>query len=232
MGKSKRKAGKRLSQKELVKKLQELFEENPDVLFSMKDVFRILRFNTHPLKMLTIDILDEMSLDGYLDRVADNKFRLSAVGKEFLKKKEEEKMRKRFGVVGEKLDDDTVMHAILEEYGLPYDYPKKVEKAAEEIDPTITAQDYAEREDFRDVLTFTIDPKDAKDFDDALSIRKIKNGLWEVGVHIADVSHYVTENSIIDMEARKRATSVYLVDRTIPMLSNTSDHHLFVILQP
>ena len=218
MGKSKRKAGKRLSQKELVKKLQELFEENPDVLFSMKDVFRILRFNTHPLKMLTIDILDEMSLDGYLDRVADNKFRLSAVGKEFLKKKEEEKMRKRFGVVGEKLDDDTVMHAILEEYGLPYDYPKKVEKAAEEIDPTITAQDYAEREDFRDVLTFTIDPKDAKDFDDALSIRKIKNGLWEVGVHIADVSHYVTENSIIDMEARKRATSVYLVDRTIPML--------------
>ena len=212
------KAGRKLSQKELVMALQQLFEESPTHEFSLKDIFRILKFNTHPLKMFTIDILDEMALDGYLERVAYNKFRLGAAGLEYVRRKETERMKKRYGVVGEKLDDDTVMHAILEEYGLPYKYPKAVEKAAEEIDATITAQDYAEREDFRNVLTFTIDPKDAKDFDDALSIRKLESGLYEVGVHIADVSHYVKENSIIDLEARKRATSVYLVDRTIPML--------------
>ena len=110
------------------------------------------------------------------------------------------------------------MHAILAEYGLPYTYPQAVEAAAEKLSAEITPEDYAEREDFRDVVTFTIDPKDAKDFDDALSIRNLKPGLWEVGVHIADVSHYVKEGSIIDKEAVKRATSVYLVDRTIPML--------------
>ena len=86
------------------------------------------------------------------------------------------------------------------------------------IPAEIPAEEYAKREDFRNVTTFTIDPKDAKDFDDALSIRKLKDNLWEVGVHIADVTHYVTEGSIIDKEAEKRATSVYLVDRTIPML--------------
>ena len=96
--------------------------------------------------------------------------------------------------------------------------PKRVEDAAEKISAEITAQDYAEREDFRDVWTCTIDPRDAKDFDDALSIRKLESGLWEVGVHIADVSHYVKEGDIIDREAQQRATSVYLVDRTIPML--------------
>ena len=104
------------------------------------------------------------------------------------------------------------------QYGLPYKYPKAVEEAADKITGEITAEDYAEREDFRNVFTCTIDPRDAKDFDDALSIRKLDGGLWEVGVHIADVSHYVTEGSIIDKEAVKRATSVYLVDRTIPML--------------
>lgn len=95
---------------------------------------------------------------------------------------------------------------------------QNVEAAAEKIPAEITEADYAEREDFRAVTTFTIDPKDAKDFDDALSIRLIKPGLWEVGVHIADVTHYVKEGSTIDKEAEKRATSVYLVDRTIPML--------------
>ena len=110
------------------------------------------------------------------------------------------------------------MHAILAEYGLPYSYPQAVEAAAEKIPAEITPEDYAEREDFRNVVTFTIDPKDAKDFDDALSIRQLQPGLWEVGVHIADVSHYVKEGSSIDKEAVKRATSVYLVDRTVPML--------------
>lgn len=121
-------------------------------------------------------------------------------------------------ILGKAGDNTTEMHAILAEYGLPYVYPQSVEAAAEKLSADITPEDYAEREDFRDVVTFTIDPKDAKDFDDALSIRTLKPGLWEVGVHIADVSHYVKEGSIIDKEAAKRATSVYLVDRTIPML--------------
>ena len=121
-------------------------------------------------------------------------------------------------VLGKAGENTTEMHAILAEYGLPYAYPQAVENAAEKISAEITAQDYAEREDFRNVTTFTIDPKDAKDFDDALSIRQLKPGLWEVGVHIADVSHYVKEGGIIDKEAAKRATSIYLVDRTIPML--------------
>ena len=121
-------------------------------------------------------------------------------------------------VLGAAGDNNTEMHAILAEYGLPYTYPAAVEAAADKLSAEITPEDYAEREDFREVTTFTIDPKDAKDFDDALSIRQIKPGLWEVGVHIADVSHYVKEGGIIDKEAVKRATSVYLVDRTIPML--------------
>ena len=121
-------------------------------------------------------------------------------------------------ILGKAGDNTTEMHAILAEYGLPYVYPQAVEAAAEKLSADITPEDYAEREDFRDVVTFTIDPKDAKDFDDALSIRTLKPDLWEVGVHIADVSHYVKEGSIIDKEAAKRATSVYLVDRTIPML--------------
>ena len=122
-------------------------------------------------------------------------------------------------VLGKEGDNNVEMHAILAQYGLPYKYPKAVEDAAKKIDPGITPEEIARREDFREVFTCTIDPKDAKDFDDALSIRIIGNGeLYEVGVHIADVSHYVKENSIIDKEAQKRATSVYLVDRTIPML--------------
>ena len=121
-------------------------------------------------------------------------------------------------ILGQAGDNNTEMHAILAEFGLPYVYPKNVEAAADQISDIITPEDYAEREDFRSITTFTIDPKDAKDFDDALSIRLLKPGLWEVGVHIADVTHYVKEGSCIDKEAEKRATSVYLVDRTIPML--------------
>jgi ribonuclease R len=155
-------------------------------------------------------------------------------------------------VLGKEGDNNVEMHAILAQYGLPYKYPKAVEDAAEKIEPGITPEEIARREDFREVFTCTIDPKDAKDFDDALSIRSLTpnpsrkergvnssstnisdsksnhspllargaggEALYEVGVHIADVSHYVKENSIIDKEAQKRATSVYLVDRTIPML--------------
>ena len=121
-------------------------------------------------------------------------------------------------ILGAAGENNTEMHAILAEYGLPYSYPENVEQAAEQIPSEITDAALAGREDFRDVVTFTIDPHDAKDFDDALSIRPIKKGLWEVGVHIADVSYYVQEGGIIDKEAYKRATSVYLVDRTIPML--------------
>jgi len=121
-------------------------------------------------------------------------------------------------ILGKTGENTAEMHAILAEYGLPYTYPANVEKAAERLTPGITEEEVARRLDMRDVLTFTIDPYDAKDYDDALSIREIKKGLWEVGVHIADVSHYVTEGSIIDKEAYKRATSVYLVDRTVPML--------------
>ena len=121
-------------------------------------------------------------------------------------------------ILGKAGDNTTEMHAILAEFGLPYVYPQSVEKAADKIPAEISAEEIARREDFRKVTTFTIDPKDAKDFDDALSIRPLKDGLWEVGVHLADVTHYVKEGSIIDKEAEKRATSVYLVDRTIPML--------------
>ena len=121
-------------------------------------------------------------------------------------------------VLGETGNNNAEIHAILAEYGLPYKYPEEVEQAANEIDARITPEIIAQRKDFRNITTFTIDPKDAKDFDDALSIRKLDNGNWEVGVHIADVTHYVRPGSIIDKEAEERATSIYLVDRTIPML--------------
>lgn len=121
-------------------------------------------------------------------------------------------------VLGAGGNNDTEMHAILAEYGLPYKYPENVEAAADKISAGITPEEIAKREDCRDTFTVTIDPRDAKDFDDAISIKKIKDGLYEIGVHIADVSHYVLEGSVIDKEAQQRATSIYLVDRTIPML--------------
>ena len=121
-------------------------------------------------------------------------------------------------VLGRAGENTAEMHAILAEYGLPYKYPEEVERAAEGLSGEITDEELARREDFRGVLTCTIDPRDAKDFDDALSFRSLPEGRYEVGVHIADVSHYVQPGGIIDDEAYRRATSVYLVDRTIPML--------------
>lgn len=121
-------------------------------------------------------------------------------------------------ILGKAGENNTEIHAILAEYGLPYRYPEAVEKAADRIGDDITDSEVAAREDMRGVTTFTIDPRDAKDFDDALSLRKLANGNWEVGVHIADVTHYVRPDTIIDREARERATSVYLVDRVVPML--------------
>lgn len=133
-------------------------------------------------------------------------------------KKAKNPIGKVIDVLGKAGANDTEMHAILAEFGLPYKYPENVEKEADKISEVITKEEIAKREDFRDTTTFTIDPKDAKDFDDALSIKKLSNGNWEIGVHIADVTHYVTSGGIIDGEAVNRATSVYLVDRTIPML--------------
>ena len=121
-------------------------------------------------------------------------------------------------VLGEVGNNDTEINAIMVEYGLPYEFPKEVEKIAELLPIKITEEEISRRKDFRKITTFTIDPFDAKDFDDALSIRKLENGRWEVGIHIADVSHYVKPNSILDKEAFVRATSVYLVDRVVPML--------------
>src|SRR5690606_14971756 len=112
-------------------------------------------------------------------------------------------------------ENNTEMHAILSEFGLPYSFPEELEKEADKISKVLDKKEIARRRDFREITTFTIDPVDAKDFDDALSLKKLENGNWEVGVHIADVSYYVTPGSTIDEEAYKRATSVYLVDRVV-----------------
>ena len=328
----KKKAGKRMSKKDVEQKLIGLFQQYPQQVFSLKQIFKTLKLDTHPLKMVAIDVMEEMAWDDYLTKCSEYTymlntktqlqegiFRRKANGKNsfipsdgsqpifvaernsmaamdgdtvqvvinarrekhikeavvtaIIKRAHDQLVgtlnvskdmaivvtqnnlfandiivpkRKLKGgktgdkvvvkvtewpdtihrnimaevvdVLGEKGDNDVEMNSILAQYGLPYRYPKNVEEAADKINATITEQDIKEREDFRDVFTCTIDPKDAKDFDDALSIRKTTDGLWEVGVHIADVSHYVTEGSVIDKEAVKRATSIYLVDRTIPML--------------
>jgi ribonuclease R len=328
---SKKKGGKRLNKKQIAEMLQTLFQQHPNETYSFKQIFKALKLDTHPTKMLAIDLMEEMAWDDYLSKVSDNSYRLNqktqiqegtfirkANGKnsflpddggtpvfvsernslfamngdrvrvtymarrekhikeamvvEILSHKRDQavgklKVEKDYAflvtegnifvhdilipkkklkggktgdkavvkitqwpskesknivgevvdVLGKEGDNNVEMHAILAQYGLPYKYPKAVEDAAEKIEPGITPEEIARREDFRDVFTCTIDPKDAKDFDDALSIRQ-RGKLWEVGVHIADVSHYVKEGSVIDKEAVKRATSVYLVDRTIPML--------------
>ncbi|KUJ57624.1 ribonuclease R [Chryseobacterium aquaticum] len=121
-------------------------------------------------------------------------------------------------VLGAPGEHETEIHSILAEYGLPYSFPEEVELDAEKIDRRITEEEVSKRRDMRKICTFTIDPKDAKDFDDALSIQKLDNGNWEIGVHIADVSHYVVPGTMLDDEAYERATSVYLVDRVVPML--------------
>lgn len=129
-------------------------------------------------------------------------------------------------ILGKAGENNTEMNAILAEFGLPYKYPEKVEAAANKIPDDITTEEIAKREDMRSTTTFTIDPRDAKDFDDALSIKQLKNGRWEVGVHIADVTHYVQEGDTIDKEGESRATSIYLVDRTIPMLPERLSNNL------
>ena len=121
-------------------------------------------------------------------------------------------------VLGKQGEHDVEIHSILAEYGLPRHFPPAVEAEADKVSDTISKEEIAKRRDFRDTLTFTIDPHDAKDFDDALSLKKLENGNWEIGVHIADVTHYVTPGSALEEEAVKRATSVYLVDRVVPML--------------
>ena len=331
MGKGK-KGGKRMSKKQLCKRLQDFFTSQPGKKLSFKEIFRALKLDTHPLKMMAIDIMEEMAWDDFLTRVTDSSYKLNTKGQvqegtfvrkangknsflpddggspifvsernsmwatngdrvkvSFMARRQKhikeaqvieiiQRNKDRFvgrlrvdrdfaylitpentfvhdiiipkkklkggktndkaivkitqwpdaehknllgevvDVLGQTGNNDVEMNTILAQYGLPYVYPKAVEEAAEKISAEITKQDEAEREDFRDVFTCTIDPHDAKDFDDALSIKRLDKGLWQVGVHIADVSHYVTEGSIIDKEAMKRATSVYLVDRTIPML--------------
>ena len=331
MGKGK-KGGKRMSKKQLCERLQDFFTSQPGKKLSFKEIFRALKLDTHPLKMMAINIMEEMAWDDFLTRVTDSSYKLNTKGQvqegtfvrkangknsflpddggspifvsernsmwatngdrvkvSFMARRQKhikeaqvieiiQRNKDRFvgrlrvdrdfaylitpentfvhdiiipkkklkggktndkaivkitqwpdaehknllgevvDVLGQTGNNDVEMNTILAQYGLPYVYPKAVEEAAEKISAEITKQDEAEREDFRDVFTCTIDPHDAKDFDDALSVKQLDKGLWQVGVHIADVSHYVTEGSIIDKEAMKRATSVYLVDRTIPML--------------
>lgn len=329
--KKEKKAGKHMRKSELAEQLMTWMQMRPGEDFALKQIFRGLNLTTHPLKMLCVDILNEMAEDDFLQVMENGHFKLnnhgivltgifqrkntgkntfvpddggepifiaerrsahamhgdkvkvSLTAKRKGRKVEGEVIEiierakdtfvgtlrvekyyaflltedrtlandifiprdmlkggkdgdkavvkivkwpedaknpigKVIDILGQAGDNNTEMHAILAEFGLPYVYPKHVETAADQISDAITPEDYAEREDFRDITTFTIDPKDAKDFDDALSIRMLKPGLWEVGVHIADVTHYVKEGSCIDKEAEKRATSVYLVDRTIPML--------------
>ena len=300
MGKGK-KGGKRMNKKQMTEALVAFFQSHPGEDLSYKQIFRSLHLDTHPLRMLAIDVMEELSWDDFLTKtsvasyklnlkgqVQEGIFRRKANGKNsfipddgsqpvfvaernsmfaldgdrvkvafnarrlnhikeavvteilsrardtFVGKLNVERdfaflvtdsnlamdiMVPKKKLKGGKTGENNVeMHAILAQYGLPYKYPANVEQAAEKISDVITEADLAGREDFRDVTTFTIDPKDAKDFDDALSICPIDKGLWQVGVHIADVSHYVREGSLIDKEAQRRATSVYLVDRTIPML--------------
>lgn len=121
-------------------------------------------------------------------------------------------------VLGKPGEHNTEIHAILAEFGLPYQFPEEVEEFANKLDTSITPDEIKKRRDMRRDLTFTIDPKDAKDFDDALSFTELDNGLYEIGIHIADVSHYVQEGTVLDEEAYNRATSIYLVDRVVPML--------------
>ena len=129
-------------------------------------------------------------------------------------------------VLGQPEETQAEMHAIMLDYNLPMEFPAEVLEEAEDISAELDANEIKKRRDMRDVPTFTIDPKDAKDFDDALSIRELENGNWEIGVHIADVTHFVKPDSFIEAEAYNRATSVYLVDRVVPMLPERLSNNL------
>jgi ribonuclease R len=164
-------------------------------------------------KVLNTDIF--ISKNHFNDAKDGDKVIVKMVGWEAGNKNPEGEIIQVLGTPG---NHETEIHSILAEYGLPYEFPPEVEKEAENIDKSIGGKELEKRRDMRKVCTFTIDPKDAKDFDDALSIQKLENGNWEIGVHIADVSHYVQPGTILDDEAYKRATSIYLVDRVVPML--------------
>ena len=320
-----------MKKKELARLLTNLFQSHPSQTYSLKDIFKELGLDTHPAKLLCMDVLENLEADDYVKEMDNLHFRLNTAGQVFegifnrkangkntvtpadggesvavaernamhamggdrvratllARRKHHareaqvveilERSDKAFvgrlevrgdyaflltedrtlandifipkkalkggrsgdkavvkitewpqgaknpigkvvDILGRSGDNTAEMHAILAEYGLPYAYPQAVEAEAEKIGAGITPDEVARREDMRGVTTFTIDPVDAKDFDDALSIRRTEGGLWEVGVHIADVSHYVKEGDVVDKEAVKRATSVYLVDRTVPML--------------
>ena len=166
-------------------------------------------------KFMPYDI--EVDLDSALEMGAKTGMKVAAVVDRW-ERKDLNPSGHVVDVLGEPGENETEMHAILAEFGLPYRFDKEVESFADKISEEITAEDMKGRKDFRDTFTFTIDPADAKDFDDALSYRKLQNGNFEVGVHIADVSYYVKPGTPVDKEARERGTSVYLVDRTVPML--------------
>ena len=166
-------------------------------------------------KFMPYDI--EVDLDGALAMGARTGMKVAAVVDRW-ERKDINPVGHVVDVLGEPGENETEMHAILAEFGLPYRFDKEVEDFADRISETITDADMKGRKDFRGEFTFTIDPADAKDFDDALSYKKLQNGNYEVGVHIADVSYYVTPGTPVDKEARERGTSVYLVDRTVPML--------------
>ena len=213
----------KLNKKELKSRLMSFLSSRAGEYFSLKEIFSSLRLTTHPVKMLCVDIITEYLEEGKLVYNSSKKIAVPS-GKDQAKPAnslgKSASASKKDGKASKPKNDDIVMHDILQEYGLPYGYPKSIEKFAASIKSDLTPQEIASREDFRNVLTFTIDPKDAKDFDDALSFRILDANvpIYEVGVHIADVSHYVLEGSPVDQEAEQRGTSIYLVDRTIPML--------------
>ncbi len=191
----------------------EIIEKNDQTFIGTLNVARNMSYLQTDSKFLAVDII-----------IPRNKLRGGKTGDKALVKitswpdDEKNPRGEVIDILGRTGENTTEMHAILAEFGLPYRYPENVDAAAQKIDAGITPAEIARRVDMRDVVTFTIDPKDAKDFDDALSLRRLPNGHYEVGVHIADVTHYVQPDTLLDKEAQKRATSVYLVDRVVPML--------------
>lgn len=191
----------------------EILEKNEQVFIGMLDVQKHFAFLLTDNKVLANDIF-----------IPKDKLKGGKHGDKAVVRITDwpERARNPYGevvdILGAAGENNTEINAIMAEYGLPYKYPENVEKAANKIPEEIPQEEIRNREDFRDATTFTIDPKDAKDFDDALSIRRLGNGTWEIGVHIADVTYYVKPNTVIEKEAEKRATSVYLVDRVVPML--------------
>lgn len=194
---NKKTPARRLKKHDITNLVTAYFHHRPGEVIDVRILFRSLHLNTHPSKLLCMDVLDDLVEEGFLTERSPLRYCCN-----------EDQQR----------TNDEEMEAILNDFGLPTGYPADIAAFAEDIPTEITAKDIKEREDFRDRTTFTIDPRDAKDFDDALSFQRLEKGGYEIGVHIADVSHYVPEGSPIDKEALRRSTSVYLVDRVVPML--------------